>query len=193
MIYVESEAGEVATGTAFAVRPNGTLLTNRHVVAGPQGNQRARRIAVQFSDSEQVWPARILAVSQDADLAVIRVENIIGRVPTVRSLNLRPDTIAQGTAVAWIGFPLGGEADGPGSQGTARVAKPVLSAGVVSGMSSGRLEVQGYGAEGSSGSPLFDANGQVIGILLGGRAHRGGHTVYGVPASVAAKLLNSVR
>ena len=192
LVHVESQDGRVTTGTAFAVRPNATLLTNRHVVAGAAGGQGARRIGVQFSDSEQVWPARVMSVSADADLAVIKVDNIVGRVPTVRSFNLRPDTLAEGSAVAWIGFPNGGDADLPGSQ-TARLARPVLSAGVVSSVSAGRLEVRGPGAEGSSGSPFFDANGQVVGVLLGGRAARGGHTVYGVPAPAAAKLLESVR
>lgn len=192
LVYVESQDGQVTTGTAFAVRPNALLLTNRHVVAGAAGSQGARRIAVQFSDSEQVWPARVLSVSAEADLAVLKVDNIIGRVPTIRSFNLRADTLAQGTQVAWIGFPNGGDAEAPEGK-AARLARPVLSSGAVSRVASGRLEVQGPGAEGASGSPFFDANGQVVGVLLGGRSSRAGHTVYGVPASAAVKLLDGVR
>ena len=193
LVYVESQAGEVATGTAFAVRPDATLLTNRHVIAGVDGLQSPRRIAVQFSDSEQVWPARILRISPDADLAVLKVDNIIGRVPTIRSLNLRPDTLARGSPVAWIGFPLGGgssPSDKPSA--TNRFARPVLSAGVLNGVAAGRLEVEGYGAEGASGSPFFDAGGEVIGVLLGGRTLRGRNTVYGIPASAAARLLRDL-
>ncbi|HUE96316.1 MAG TPA: FHA domain-containing protein, partial [Longimicrobiaceae bacterium] len=56
MIYVEMPNGEVSTGSAFAVRPDATLVTSKHLVAGSQGRSRPRRIAIQFSDSEQVWP-----------------------------------------------------------------------------------------------------------------------------------------
>jgi hypothetical protein len=103
-IYVESEDGEVATGTAFAVRADGTLATNRHVVGG-----RPRRIAVQFTGSRQVWRARVVAVSGAWDLALVKVDDVEGAVPTVRGLNLRPDTLAAGAPVALAGFPRGGE------------------------------------------------------------------------------------
>lgn len=191
-VFVESETGEVHTGTAFAVRPNATLLTNRHVVAGTHGNQAPRRIGIQFSDSEQVWPARILRVSEKFDLAVLKIDNIVGRVPTIHGFNLRADTIAPGAAVAWIGFPEQAGQDGASDGNRTSRAAPVLAAGVVSEWSAAGLAIEGYGAAGASGSPFFDANGQVIGVLLGGRRHKTGHRVYGVPASAAAELLRTL-
>jgi S1-C subfamily serine protease len=191
LIFVESASGEVSTATAFAVRPDAVLLTNRHVVLGPDGHDQPRRIAIQFSGSTQVWPARLLAVSRESDLAAVKVDNIVGDVPTVRALNLRPDTLAPGAPVALIGFPLGGAS---GTEGSARPARPLLSAGVVSGVDATQLEVRGFGAAGGSGSPLFDSNGEVAAILFGGRHDGAGRqTLLAVPATGAATRLAALR
>src|SRR5690606_31566560 len=126
----------------------------------------------QFSDSEQVWPARLLAVS-DADLALVKVDNIVGAVPTVHGLNQRPDTLAVGAPVAMLGYPHGGAAADPDQ--TVGYARPLLSAGVVQETSDGQMRVQGYGAVGASGSPILDANGEVVAIVFGGRTEAEGH------------------
>jgi S1-C subfamily serine protease len=186
MVWVDFGPGEVYTGTAFAVRPNAVMLTNRHVVAGADGTRRPSRIAVRFADSDQTWPARVLAVSRDADVAVIQVEGITGTVPTVR-LNTRPDTVRQGDPVAMIGFPLGEEL--PMSGG---IARTTFSAGSVSKSLSDLVQVDGYAAVGASGSPILDQNGEVIAVLYGGQAESGGRIVYGAPATYALRLLESI-
>lgn len=189
-IFVEYANGEVATATAFAVRDDATLITSRHIMVDSEGVIQPRRIAIQFSDSEQVWPARLLAVS-DADLALVKVDNIIGTVPTVHALNRRPDTLAVGAPVAMLGYPHGGAAADPDQ--TVGYARPLLSAGVVQETSEGQVRVQGYGAVGASGSPILDANGEVVAIVFGGRTDADGHSVYGVSAPAAARLLDTQR
>ncbi len=188
LIHVESETGEVVAATAFAVRRDAVLLTNRHVVAGADGTGRPRRIAVQFSASDQVWPARLLAVSDEADLALVKVDNVVGDVPTVRALNLRADTLPRGAPVAIIGFPLG-----RGMQPEGRTVRPLLFTGTIRAAGARRLEVQGFGAVGASGSPILDARGEVIGVLYGGRPDPADPLVFGAPAAAAARLLARVR
>lgn len=191
-VYVEYDNGEVVTATAFAVRPDATLLTSRHVVAGVDGRRTMRRMAIQFSDSDQIWPSRLLSVAADADLALVKVDNIVGGVPTVQSLNLRSDTITMGAPVALIGFPLGGESVEMIAT-AANIARPLLSAGVLSGRRADRFELQGYGATGASGSPIFDHNGEVIAVLFGGRRDANGEqTLFSVPSSIVARLLEAI-
>lgn len=187
-IYVETGDGDVVMATAFAIRPDATLITSRHVLNDAAGRARPRRIAVQFADSEQIWPARLVALAE-ADLAIVKVDNILGDVPTVRGLNLRPDTIESGAPVAMIGFP---EAAGGSSGEQDGYARPILSAGVVRGATASQLQVQGYGAVGASGSPVFDSNGEVVAVVFGGRAEADGHLVLAVPAPVAARLVNTL-
>ena len=182
---------EITSATAFAVRRDGVLLTNRHVVAGASGNRRPLRIAVQFADSRQVWSARVVAVSQVDDLAAIKVDDIVGDIPTIGGFNQRPDTVYAGQAVAVIGFPLGGA--NPFGEGEGQMARTTLTAGIVSANRGAVLEVNGYGVEGSSGSPIFDSYGEVVGVLYGGRIDAGERTLFAVIATRATDLLERVR
>jgi hypothetical protein len=191
MIWVEFPGGRRATGTAFAVRANGTLLTNRHVVSSPAGDQRPSRIAVRFADSDQAFPARLVSVSRDWELAVIKVDNVIGDVPSVAGFNLRPDTLAAGAPVALIGYPLGGEPE-KDPAGDRRIARPIVSAALILRLSPQAIEVQGLGAAGASGSPILDASGELVAILYGGRTEQGVQILLGVPARTAADFLATV-
>lgn len=191
ILYVELENGTVVEGTAFAVQPDGLLLTNRHVVLDPAGGRRPRRLALQFCDSEQIFPARLVATADTLDLAAVRVEKLEGSVPVVRGFNLRPDTLAPGAPVALIGYPLGGDERLAGTAG--RIVRPIVGAGTLRRLRADRLELVGYGAEGASGSPVFDAAGEVVGVLFGGRQETAGQTLYAVPATGAARLLDVLR
>ncbi len=191
LVFVEFGPGQVETGTAFAVRSDGTMLTSRHVVAGADGNRTPRRIGVKFADSRQFFPAHLVALSQDdeVDLAVIRV-NLRGQVPTILGLNRQPDTVPVGAAVAVIGFP--GGVDSPQLETTeGTFATTTLTAGTVSKNLPNLIQINGYGAQGASGSPIFDASGLVIAILYGGVTASGGRIVYAVPSSYATRLLDS--
>lgn len=191
VVYVESSDGTVSTATAFAVRPDATFLTARHAVVGASGSERPKRIAIQFSDSEQIWPARLVATSNDADLAVIKVDNIMGSVPTVRGFGASGVAVQVGMPVAMIGFPRGGQ--GGISEGkVVRVVKPTLSTGVVESVTDANLEIVGYGTVGASGSPIFNAEGRVVGVLYGGRERGGSHSVVATPVATAARLLGNL-
>ncbi len=191
LLYVEFGPGDVVTGTAFAVHPDGTLLTNRHLVAGPDGRKRPNRLGVQFADSDQFWPARVVAIAEDVDLAVVSVD-IRGTVPTVKRLNSRPDTVRQGDPVALIGFPLGTELP-MSTQGNRTVARTSFIPGSVSKVVEDRMQILGYGAPGASGSPVFDGNGEVIAILYGGEPGTEGRLLFAVPANYATTLLQALR
>jgi S1-C subfamily serine protease len=189
MVWVEYTDGERSTGTAFAVEAQGTLLTNRHLVAGADGNRRVSRIAVRFADSDQTFPARVLGVSTQWDLAALRVHNVIGEVPTVPGFNTRPDTLLSGTPLALIGYPLGGEPEREAGLAP-RFARPVVSAALLLQSGSQAIEVQGLGAAGASGSPILDGTGSVVAVLFGGRQQGDASPVLlGVPARVAADFI----
>lgn len=190
VVWVETRTGEISTGTAFAIRADGTMATSAHVLSGGTAGTQPRRVAVQFADSRQVWPARVVAVASDADIAILRVENILGEVPTVASLNERMDTIAVGTPVAWIGFPLGGET-WPQDQATGRVARPLGAVGVITRVDGRSVELQGYGTAGASGSPILDQTGAVVGVLAGGEGG-GSRELIAVPATAVSALLRRV-
>jgi S1-C subfamily serine protease len=175
-IYVDSGEGEVSTGTGFGVRADGTIVTNRHVVETPDG-RRPRRIGIQYSGSSQVWPGRILQLDPAADLAALKIDNILGETPVIEGLDPAPE-VATGEPVALLGFPLGGE---PGfGEDRREVIWPLITVGVVLGPRDDAVEIQGYGEEGASGSPVFDGEGRLVGVVYGGRRAEG--TLLAVPA-----------
>jgi pSer/pThr/pTyr-binding forkhead associated (FHA) protein/S1-C subfamily serine protease len=192
LVWVERPDGTVATGTAFGIEASGLLATSRHVVLGESGDLRPTRIALQFTDSRQVFPARLVAVSPEWDVAAVVVENLEGEIPTVLGLNLRADTLPSGTPVATLGFPLGGAGGISAEEGGDRTpVRPLLSAGVLRARTGMALEVQGYGEPGASGSPLFDGDGAVIGVLFGGSRETGGRILHAAPSSAVSRLLEA--
>lgn len=191
MVYVRFPNGDVASGTGFAVTTDGVMLTNRHVVRGARGDRQPAELGVQFADSDQFYPARLLAISPDVDLAVIKTD-IRGGVNAVRGLNRRPDTLRQGDPVAIIGFPLGTDLAMDMSSRNRTIARTTFTAGTVSKVLADNIQVDGYSAVGASGSPIFDQQGQVIGILFGSPEGAEGRVLYTVPSSHALRLLATV-
>ncbi|MDX2183676.1 MAG: serine protease, partial [Gemmatimonadaceae bacterium] len=93
-----------------------------------------------------------------------------------------------GAPVAIIGYPLGTETPMEGS-GTRITARSTLGAGTVSKLLSNIVQIDAFAGQGSSGSPVFDASGRVIGVVYGGATEAQGRIVYAVPlARLLAEL-----
>jgi S1-C subfamily serine protease len=191
LVSAEFAPGDVATGTGFAVRDDGVLITSRHVVLGPNGNRQPQRLAVQFTSSAQVWPATLLgAAAGDTDLAAIRIERIRGSVPVI-PVPEPPPAVRPGDPVATIGFPFGTAL--PMHAGTEdNVVRATLTAGIVSKVLPHEIQIDGYGAQGASGSPVFDQAGRLIGVLYAGEPGTNGRIVYLVPVNSVTALLRAL-
>ena len=190
IIFVEMPDGKAWSGTGFSVTSSGTIVTNKHLVQDEQG-RAPKRIAVVFSDTKEGLPARVVRVSQTgADIAILQITQP-GTYPLVRGIATDRRGIHAGTAVAIIGYPLGldtpQDREAAGGEFTAR---STLGAGMLSKTLADVLQIDAYAGQGSSGSPVFDANGGVIGVVYGGAADSGGRIVYAVPPEkVVAELI----
>jgi S1-C subfamily serine protease len=190
MVLVEFSETDRYSGTAFAVDSQGTLVTNKHVLVGDDGARTPRRIGVIFSGSVQLWPAQLVGVSPEADVGVLRV-TIKGGTPRVAGLARTRRGVERGDPVAIIGYPLGFDLPME-AQGPRPIAEPTLTVGTVSKALTAVVQVDGYGAPGSSGSPVFDREGNVIGVLYGGQGESQGKIVFAVPAYIVADYLQSL-
>jgi hypothetical protein len=136
----------IARGTGFLVRADGAIVTNYHVIA--TGNVAV----VKFSDGTISPVDGVLATDKVRDLAIIKIHGKAFRTLTLGN----SDQIQVGEEVVAIGNPLGLEL--------------TVSNGILSGIRTDEkeggklLQVTAPISHGSSGGPLFNMSGQVIGI-----------------------------
>jgi len=190
MVLVEFSDTERFSGTAFSVDSNGTMVTNKHVLVGDDGTRTPRRIGLIFSGSTQMFQGELVGVAPDADVGVLRVR-IKGGTPRVAGLARTRQGIERGDPVAIIGYPLGFDLPME-AQGQRPIAEPTLTVGTVSKALTAVVQVDGYGAPGSSGSPIFDRDGKVIAVLYGGQGESQGKIIFAVPAYVVADYLKTL-
>ena len=90
-----------------------------------------------------------------------------------------------------LGYPLGFDLPMERS-GNVPIAEPTLTVGTVSKVLADVIQLDGYGAPGSSGSPVFDRAGHVIGVLYGGERESQGKIIYAIPAHRIAEFLSAL-
>ncbi len=190
MVFVQFPNEKVYTGTAFAVSSDangGLLITNKHVVVDSASGGLASRIGIVFEGSRQVFKADIVRLSEDADLALLTVSVHKG-FPVIKGLADSARFARVGEPTAVIGFPLGVDVARGHDWSQIGVAS-TLTVGRVSRVLPDLLQLDSYGAQGSSGSPILDRRGDVIGVLYGGQAGTNGRILYGVPVRYVHQLL----
>src|SRR5437879_11942648 len=124
----------------------GTMVTNKHVLAGEDGTKTPRRLGVVVRGSARCWRAGLIGVAPDADIGVFRVL-IEGGTPRVAGLAKSREGLERGDPVAILGYPLGFDLPME-SQGGQPIAEPTLTVGTVSKALTSIVQVDAYGAPG---------------------------------------------
>lgn len=134
--------GQVATGSAFVVELDGApvLVTNRHVVdrASSIGVRQLGGGSVQRVSSHRVSPTRDVAVLTLGDGAY---------QPTALPA---AEPIATGASIRIVGFPGG---------------RPAATSGTIAEQTGHRMVLQVSVQQGSSGSPVVNDDGEVVGQI----------------------------
>ena len=186
MVVTEFAGGRRVAGTGFSVRvrgDSGWIATSRHLVTDSAGRPAAK-LGVLFNGSSQNFRAELVGAADSADLALLVVRVRRG-VPVVRTLG---KGAYRGEPVAMLGFPFGFDFQVGGDWRRVGVRVSRFT-GTVRAVGRDRLDIDGYGVSGSSGSPLFNSAGEVTGIVFGGDPASAGRTVYAVPVRVLEELL----
>ena len=146
-IYIEDNKKTIAFGSGFIIDANGLVVTNHHVIA-PWEKSKAGKLFIKKSDKKFLTPVEIVATDEDKDVAIIKVKET--SLPAIKlATKYKP---AQGESVVVIGTPLGFET--------------TVTDGIVSGIrgEDGFVQITAPIAQGSSGSPVLNANGDAIGV-----------------------------
>jgi S1-C subfamily serine protease len=182
--------GKFIAGTAFGISASGLLVTNRHVVRDEAG-KAAGRVAVIYANTRKWLPAHIVRVAdgEDDDLALIQLDGA-GSYPVVAGVSRAGALARVGAAVVSIGYP--GATDTP-MEGTGMniTARTTSTVGTVSKRLGTVIQIDSYAGHGSSGSPLFDSAGSVVGVIYGGARESAGRIVYAVPAQRLASFIGA--
>jgi serine protease Do len=174
---LEREVPIRGAGSGFIVDPNGLILTNAHVVDG------ANEVTVKLTDRRE-FTAKVLGSDPRTDIAVLKIDAKdlpVAKLGSTQSLDV-------GDWVLAIGSPFGFE--------------NTVTAGVVSAKS--RTLPDGSGVAflqtdvainpGNSGGPLFNAQGEVVGINSQIYSRSGGYqgVSFAIPIDLATRIQQQI-
>lgn len=180
-------SGGTSTGSGVFISPDGLVLTNHHVVAGASAPMVTLR-------DQRRYPAEVVGSDARTDLALLRV---LGEGPFPWAELGDSDAVGVGQWVIAVGHPF--------------EFQFTVTTGIISARGRRNLfrnEIQDYLQTdaavnpGSSGGPLFDLDGRVVGINTAIYTPPGGGTQnagisFAIPSNMAAKvraeLLNTGR
>jgi len=172
----EPDGGKVL-GSGFVIRPDGMIVTNRHVIVG------ARSVRVKLPDGREL-PVKVMGSDAATDLAVLKVD--AGSLPALRLGS--SELISVGDPVIAIGNPFG--------------LGQTVTAGIISAR--GRtleddpyidfLQTDAAINRGNSGGPLLAADGTVVGVTSAIFSPSGGSVGLGfaIPAETVATVAREI-
>jgi Tfp pilus assembly protein PilF len=172
-IYIYEGDKQVASGSGCIIDANGIVVTNYHVLSAAAKFSNATYI-VKLANGNFVKPEKLIAVNQDYDLALIQLKG--KQFPfTKLAKGYKP---SQGEDVIVIGSPMGLET--------------TVSNGIISSIRGEDefLQITAPISPGSSGSPVFNSNGDVIGIAT--LLIEGGQNLnFAIPVKYVSNLLDN--
>lgn len=170
-------------GSGFLVSADGYIVTNNHVVS-PDARARLEEVTVTLPDGT-AYPAVVVGTDADSDLAVLKITRP-EPFPFVRFGDSSEARV--GDWVIAIGNPFG-----LGGTVTSGIVSSVLR-NVGSGAYDRYIQTDAAINRGNSGGPLFDMQGNVIGINNQILSTSGGSNGIGlaIPAEVAAPIVQQL-
>ena len=172
-------------GSGFLISPDGYIVTNNHVISPARNGATVDEITVIMSDRKE-YTARLVGRDVASDLAVLKID--AQNLPYVRFGDSTRTRV--GDWVVAIGNPFG-----LGGTVTAGIVS-ALHRGITGGGAYDRyIQTDAAINTGNSGGPMFDLNGNVIGINTALISPTGGNVGIGfaIPAEQAAPVINALR
>ena len=139
-------------GSGFVIRPNGYIITNNHVI------EDADKLTVKLKDGRQ-FAAKVVGADDRTDVAVLKVE--AANLPVANLAN--SDAVRVGQLCFAIGIPFNLDYSFSGGFVSAKGRSGLLM-NPNKPMYEDYIQTDAFINPGNSGGPLFDIDGQVIGM-----------------------------
>ena len=167
-----------ALGSGFVIKDNGTVITNNHVI------QNAEGILVKFTDGKE-YEAKLIGTDPVSDIAVLKIQSN-KKFPAVKFAD--SDKAKVGDWVLAIGNPFG--LGGTVTQGIISAINRDINMGRYDNF----IQTDASINQGNSGGPLFNMNGEVIGINTAIFSNSGGSVGIGfaIPANFAKNVIDQL-
>lgn len=166
--------GSTGLGSGVLISEDGRLLTAAHVV------QTADKVTVEFIGGAQVT-AWVVSSEPNADVALLQLESVPAGVEPARLGD--SDKVEIGDEVFVVGAPYGLSHTLSYGHISGRIV-PDPGLGVTHGCE--YLQTDAAINRGNSGGPIFNMNGEVVGVASGILSHSGGFEGIGFAAAAKA-------
>src|SRR3954469_25659121 len=178
------EAGSLGSG--FIISPDGYVVTNNHLIQGLTGTGTVDTVTVTTTDRHE-YPARIIGRDETSDLALLKIEG--HSLPFVKWGDSTKARV--GDWVIAIGNPYG-----LGGTVTAGIISAIHRGipGATPGAYDRYIQTDAAINMGNSGGPMFDLNGNVIGINAALISPTGASVGIGlaIPAELAKPVIDAL-
>ena len=167
-----------ALGSGFVIKDNGTVITNNHVI------QNAEGIFVKFTDGKE-YEAKLIGTDPVSDIAVLKIQSN-KKFPSVKFAD--SDKAKVGDWVLAIGNPFG--LGGTVTQGIISAINRDINMGRYDNF----IQTDASINQGNSGGPLFNMDGEVLGINTAIFSNSGGSVGIGfaIPANFAKNVIDQL-
>ncbi len=167
-----------ALGSGFVIKENGTVITNNHVI------QNAEGIFVKFTDGKE-YEAKLIGTDPVSDIAVLKIQSN-KKFPAVKFAD--SDKAKVGDWVLAIGNPFG--LGGTVTQGIISAINRDINMGRYDNF----IQTDASINQGNSGGPLFNMDGEVLGINTAIFSNSGGSVGIGfaIPANFAKNVIDQL-
>ena len=167
-----------ALGSGFVIKEDGTVITNNHVI------QNAEGIIVRFTNGKE-YEAEIVGTDPMSDVAVLKIKSN-EKFPAVNLAN--SDKAKVGDWVLAIGNPFG--LGGTVTQGIISAINRDINMGRYDNF----IQTDASINQGNSGGPLFNMDGDVIGINTAIFSNSGGSVGIGfaIPSNFAKNVIDQL-
>ncbi len=172
-------------GSGFIISPDGYVVTNNHVISPARDGATVDSITVILSDRKE-YEAELIGRDVASDLALLKIKAT--NLPFVRFGDSTQARV--GDWVVAIGNPFG-----LGGTVTAGIVSALHRSIVGAGAYDRYIQTDASINTGNSGGPMFDVNGNVIGINTALISPTGGNVGIGfaIPAEQAAPVIDALR